>query len=243
MSNEDEVAKAELLAAKVEDELLAAEDAAKMASKEPSKRQKQKQKRKNRDQKHKLADDETSVPSLVISWAEQEEMLAESTALAAHYADFDRQAALTGVSQEVNDSSEVEFVDDEEEGQTGAADPGPKLAAMAPVCDPIAPAGAEPRHSAIAAADGDRATPMAAALHAAAALLSSGDEARRQAVQMVLLWQIHNNMWQIHNMRDIIASSITKRILRVTRDALAAAPPRDRRPGCARAAESSVARK
>ena len=63
MTKEDEVAKAALAAAKVTEELLAAEDAAMTAAKEPSKRQKQKQKRKQHKQDQKQTED-TSVPAL-----------------------------------------------------------------------------------------------------------------------------------------------------------------------------------
>ena len=86
MTKEDEVAKAALAAAKVTEELLAAEDAAMTAAKEPSKRQKQKQKRKQHKQDQKQTED-TSVPALAISWAEQEAMLAESATLVAQWDD------------------------------------------------------------------------------------------------------------------------------------------------------------
>lgn len=200
MSKEDEVAKASAAAALATEELVAAEEAAAQqaaAKKESSsKRQKQKQKRKaKQEQRHQPSaeteeTEESSVPSFEMSRA----MLAETTAIAAHYAEIDRQTALASVSMGTV-CSEVEFID-EGEGQAGfdlelevvdaaVTYEGPAAAATMPVSEqPTLIAVAPPANPQIkkdGSSDDER---PASGLSVAATARSSDDEAVRQTVQV-----------------------------------------------------------
>jgi hypothetical protein len=186
---------------------LAAEEAAAQraaAKKEPSKRQKHKQKRKVNQERNQNQNEETPVvvPYLAMpSRAEQEAMLAESSALSAHYAALDRQAALPSISRAVD--SEVEYVDDED-GAAGAGseieivDPAEVVAEgepTTPVAATAAAAEPELRHlkdspTANEDSSSDERPALVSPSSSAAtttAILSSDDEAWRQAVQVAVL--------------------------------------------------------
>ena len=228
------------------------------AAKEPSKRQKkQKQKRKQHKQDQKQTE-ETSVPALAISWAEQEAMLAESATLVAQW--VEHETVLTPVSQDVD--SEVEFVDEEDEA--GGADSEVEIvidaaeegAVVAPVSELTTPAAAraEPRnHDGSLAAgysadgsSGERPPSPPPASASTAAALSSDDEAWRQTVQVragcsVLLKKSGSCRTSLRRIAMSLHrfSPLTK--LSTTTDTTPQsppAPPRDVGAGCARSPRS-----
>ena len=161
MSKEEEVAAAAAAAAAAADELLFAEEraAAQHATTELSKRQKQKQKRKAKQDKRQqpIETDEASAPassSVALSMAVQEAMLAESTALAAHWAS-EQEAMLEEARAEVDrrhakqhggTDDEVEFLDDDDaEGRSTDAASAEGTDNTALGIAPTAAATAEPR--------------------------------------------------------------------------------------------------